>query len=44
MIHNKEVLAAVTIAVFAVVGASLFLLSGKLVYIIVCVLFNWELQ
>lgn len=35
MIHYKEVVAAVTIAAFAVVGASLFLLSGKLVYVVV---------
>ena len=39
MIRYKEILAAVTVATFAVVGASLFLMSGKLVYIIIIRLF-----
>lgn len=35
MVHYKEVVAAVATATFVVVGASLFLLSGKLVYAVV---------
>lgn len=35
MIRYKEVAAAVAIATFALVCASLFLLFGKLVYIII---------